>query len=117
MGKRMDSVLCFIKTGESMRDSGKMIREVAMELKNFPTDAFTKDSLVMESQMGWEVILGQMVNITMDNGSLVFSMDQVCGGDLKEIHISGNGSSVNLMDMACTPGRTEIHIRENFVNA
>jgi hypothetical protein len=87
-----------------------------MELKNFQIIASIKVTIKMVSLREQEVIIGLMVNITMDNGLTDSNMVQVCGEVKRETHIKASGNLVSLKDMECIHGQTEIIIRDNLRN-
>jgi len=100
-----------------MKVNGQTIKRKALDVKNLLMDATIKVIIRMESLMVQDVILGQMENITKENGLMGLSMALECGEVIEEIPTKENGNLVNLRVMVYIHGLMEISIKDNSKNA
>ena len=99
---------------EFMREIGLIILNMEKGMKNLAMDLCIKVITSRESQKDVGGISGIMEKYTKGSGSMVSSMVQEFGGELKVTPILVSGDREELTVMEFTHGSMEIDIRDNL---
>ena len=111
--KEMARESCYITIKESMKEIGKMTKDMAEAMRNSKMEMFIRVITSMVELMVREYSHGLMERFMMENGVKESKKVMVYGEELTETHISANGNKAKLMVTECISGKTVTGMRES----